>query len=41
MNVIDGTWTLECKQFPNGIVKKFKACFCAHGDHQLEGIPMP
>ncbi len=34
MNVINGTWVFKCKQFPNGTVKKFKACFCAHGDHQ-------
>ncbi len=24
--------------FPNGTAKKFKACFCAHGDQQLERI---
>ncbi len=27
MNVINGTWAFNCKQFPNGIVKKFKVCF--------------
>ncbi len=26
------------KGFCNGTVKKFKACFCAQGDQQLEGI---
>ncbi len=38
MNLIKGTWALKCKHFPNGTVKKFKACYCAHGDQQLEGI---
>ncbi len=38
MNVINGTWAFKCKRFPNGTVKKFKACFCARGDQQLEGI---
>ncbi len=38
MNVINGTWAFKCKQFPNGTVKKFKACFCACKDQQLEGI---
>ncbi len=33
-NVIHGTWAFKCKQFPNGAVKKFKACFCACGDQQ-------
>ncbi len=27
MNVIDETWALKCKQYPNGTVKKFKAGF--------------
>ena len=27
MNVINGTWAFKCKQFPNGTVKMFKACF--------------
>ncbi len=38
INVIDGTWAFKCKQFHNGTVKKLKACFCACGDQQLEGI---
>ncbi len=38
MNLINGTWALKFKHFPNGTVKKFKACFCAQGDQQLEGI---
>ncbi len=38
MNVMNGTWAFKCKLFPNGTVKKFKACFCVCGDQQLEGI---
>ncbi len=38
MNVINGTWAFKCKKFPNGVVKKFKACCCAHGDQQLKEI---
>ena len=37
-NVIDGTWAFKIKRFPDGMVKKFKARFCARGDQQLEGI---
>ncbi len=35
---INGTWAFKCKQFPNGTVKKFKACFCACEDQQLKRI---
>ncbi len=28
-NVIQLTWAFKCKRFPNGLIKKFKACFCA------------
>ncbi|KAL7462663.1 hypothetical protein ACHAXS_003039 [Conticribra weissflogii] len=38
MNVIDGTWAFNYKQFPNGTVKKFKACLCTPEDQHLEGI---
>jgi hypothetical protein len=37
-NVIQSTWAFKCKLFPNGLIKKFKACFCARGDMQLEGV---
>ncbi len=37
-NVIWLTWAFKCKRYPDGLVKKFKACFCARGDMQLEGI---
>lgn len=38
MNVIDSIWAFKLKRFPDGMVKKFKARFCARGDQQLEGI---
>jgi hypothetical protein len=37
-NIIPSTWAFKCKRFPDGLVKKFKARFCARGDMQLEGI---
>jgi hypothetical protein len=38
MNVINSTWAFKCKRYPDGLIKKFKARFCARGDQQLEGI---
>ena len=37
-NFIRSTWAFKCKRYPDGLVKKFKARFCARGDMQLEGI---
>ena len=37
-NVIPSTWAFNCKRFPDGLIKKFKARFCACGNMQLEGI---
>ncbi len=37
-NVIQLTWAFKCKRFPDGLIKKFKARFCARGDMQLEGV---
>jgi hypothetical protein len=37
-NVIQLTWVFKCKHFPDGLIKKFKAHFCARGDMQLEGV---
>ena len=37
-HVIRSTWAFKCKRFPDGLIKKFKARFCARGDMQLEGI---
>ena len=38
MNDIHSTWAFKLKRYPDGLVKKFKAWFCARGDQQLEGI---
>ena len=38
MNVLSSTWAFKCKQYPDGLIKKFKACFCARGDQQIKGV---
>jgi hypothetical protein len=38
INVISSTWAFKCKRYPDGLIKKFKARFCAQGDQQLEGF---
>ena len=38
MNVIQSIQAFKLKHFPDGLIKKFKARFCARGDQQLEGI---
>eukprot|EP00956_Cyclotella_meneghiniana_P013817 scaffold20267_cov42-Cyclotella_meneghiniana.AAC.1 len=38
MNVLPSTWDFKCKRYPDGRIKKFKACFCARGDRQVEGV---
>ena len=38
MNVLPSTLVFKCKWFPDGLIKKFKARFCARGDRQIEGI---
>jgi hypothetical protein len=37
-NVLPSTWAFKIKHYPDGCVKKFKACFCARGDRQTEGV---
>jgi hypothetical protein len=37
-HVIPSTWAFKCKRYPDGCIKKFKACFCARGNKQLEEI---
>jgi hypothetical protein len=37
-HVVPSTWAFTCKQYPDGWIEKFKACFCARGDKQLEEI---
>ena len=36
MNVIRSTWAFKLKRYPDGLIKKIKACFYARGDIQLE-----
>ncbi len=38
MNVLPSTWAFKCKRFPDGMVRKLKARFCARGDKQIEGV---
>ena len=38
MNGIDSIWAFKLKQFPDGLIKKFKARLCARVDQQLKGI---
>jgi hypothetical protein len=38
MNVINSTWAYKCKRYPDDLIKKFKARFCACRNQQLEGI---
>ena len=37
MNVIESTWKFKIKLFADGLMKIFKAWFCARCDQQLEG----
>ena len=37
-HVIASTWAFKCKCYPDGLIKKFKAHFCARGNKQLEEI---
>ena len=38
MKVLPSTWAFKCKRFPDGLIKKFKARFCARGDFQKHGV---
>jgi hypothetical protein len=37
-HIIARTWDFKCKRYPDGLIKKFKANFCACGFLQLKGI---
>jgi hypothetical protein len=37
-HVIASTLAFKCKRYPGGLIKKFKAQFCARGDQQLKVI---
>jgi hypothetical protein len=38
MEVLPCTWAFCITCFPDGLVKKFKACLCICGDSQTEGV---
>ena len=38
MNVLQSTWAFKIKQYPNGLVRKFKGRFCVQGDMQVKGV---
>ena len=38
MKVLAVTWVFQLKQFPYGLAKKFKACFCICSNMQVQGI---
>ena len=38
MNVLPSAWAFKIKRYPDGLVKKLKARFCARGDRQKEGV---
>lgn len=38
MNVMSLTWAFKCNRYPDGLIKKLKAHFCARGHQQIEGV---
>jgi hypothetical protein len=38
MNVLPSTWAFKLKGYPDGSVRKYKACFSAGGHRQIEGV---
>ena len=38
MNVLQSTWSFECKSFPGGIIWKLKAIFCVRGNKHIKGV---
>ena len=36
--VLQSTWAFKLKCVPNGLIKNFKAQFCARVDQHMEGI---
>ncbi|KAL7523033.1 hypothetical protein ACHAWF_000335 [Thalassiosira exigua] len=38
MNVLPSTWAFKIKRYPDDLIKKFKARFCAQGDKQIKGV---
>ena len=40
MNVIDLTWDIKCKHYPDRLFKRYNVQFCTRGDKNLEGIDL-
>ena len=38
MNIIPGTWAFKVKRFPDNLIRKLKARFCARGDKQIAQV---
>ena len=38
MNFFQSAWTFKLKCFPDGLIKKFQAQFCARVDWQIECV---
>ena len=38
MNIVSSVWAFRSKPFPDGVIRKLKACICAQGFKQKEGI---
>ena len=38
MNIVSSVWALQRKRFPDGAIRKLKACIRARGFEQKEGI---
>jgi hypothetical protein len=38
MNIIPGTWAFKCKRYPDGLMRKLKARFCAMGNRQVKNV---
>ena len=38
MNVLESTWAFKVKRYPDGTLRKLKACFCVRGYLQIKGV---
>jgi hypothetical protein len=38
MKVLSGVWALKRKRYPDGLIRKLKARYCARGFEQVEGV---
>jgi len=39
--LLNSIWSYRCKQCPNGVLWKHKACFCVDGSRQIKGLNYP